>query len=207
MNAQTQRSTVAGPAGAIEVARDPAQGISRGLAFVSHPHPLFGGTLDNKVVQTLARAFNQSGWDTVRYNFRGVGESAGSHDGGRGELEDLLCLIDTLQPQGPLCLAGFSFGAFITGCACARLHEQRAIAKLVLVGTATGRFVSRPEVRKRSAALGSMGTQRKRVMGGNLPQTARTDHPFLALTCPPLERLSAAAPGRRSSNGRIAQCA
>jgi alpha/beta superfamily hydrolase len=144
MNAQTQRSTVAGPAGAIEVARDPAQGISRGLAFVSHPHPLFGGTLDNKVVQTLARAFNQSGWDTVRYNFRGVGESAGSHDGGRGELEDLLCLIDNLQPQGPLCLAGFSFGAFITGCACARLHEQRAIAKLVLVGTAAGRFEVAP---------------------------------------------------------------
>ena len=144
MNSQTQRSTVAGPAGAIEVARDPAQGISRGLAFVSHPHPLFGGTLDNKVVQTLARAFNQSGWDTVRYNFRGVGESAGSHDGGRGELEDLLFLIDTLQPQGPLCLAGFSFGAFITGCACARLHEQRAIAKLVLVGTAAGRFQVAP---------------------------------------------------------------
>jgi alpha/beta superfamily hydrolase len=144
MNSQTQRSTVAGPAGAIEVARDPAQGISRGLAFVSHPHPLFGGTLDNKVVQTLARAFNQSGWETVRYNFRGVGESAGSHDGGRGELEDLLSLIDTLQPQGPLCLAGFSFGAFITGCACARLHEQRDIAKLVLVGTAAGRFEVAP---------------------------------------------------------------
>jgi alpha/beta superfamily hydrolase len=144
MNSQTQRSTVAGPVGAIEIARDAAHGPARGLAFISHPHPLFGGTLDNKVVQTLARAFNQCGWDTVRYNFRGVGGSAGSHDGGRGELEDLLALIDALQPQGPLCLAGFSFGAFITGCACARLYPQREIDKLVLVGTAAGRFQVTP---------------------------------------------------------------
>ena len=86
MNAQTQRLSVSGPAGVIEVARDAAQGTARGLAFISHPHPLFGGTMDNKVVQTLARAFHRCGWDTVRYNFRGVGASQGSHDGGRGEL-------------------------------------------------------------------------------------------------------------------------
>jgi hypothetical protein len=83
---------VAGPAGAIEVARDLAQGLSRGLAFVSHPHPLFGGTLDNKVVQTLARAFVQLGWRAVRFNFRGVGASQGAWDEGRGEVDDALAL-------------------------------------------------------------------------------------------------------------------
>ena len=144
MNAQTQRLHIAGPAGLLELAIDEPTGPVHGVALVLHPLPTHGGTMDNKVVQTLAKACTQLGYRAVRFNFRGVGESAGSHDGGRGELEDLLCLIDTLQPQGPLCLAGFSFGAFITGCACARLHEQRAIAKLVLVGTAAGRFEVAP---------------------------------------------------------------
>lgn len=140
MNAQTRRSLIEGPVGAIEVAIDAAQGQRRGVAVISHPHPLFGGSLDNKVVQTLARAFSQCGWDSVRYNFRGVGASQGVHDEGRGELLDLLALIEQLQPQGPLALAGFSFGAFVTSLALAPLLQRRPIDKLVLVGTAASRF-------------------------------------------------------------------
>lgn len=140
MNAQTRRSLIEGPAGAIEVAIDAAQGLRRGVAVISHPHPLFGGSLDNKVVQTLARAFSQCGWDSVRYNFRGVGASQGVHDEGRGELLDLLALIEQLQPDGALALAGFSFGAFVTSLALAPLLERRPIDKLVLVGTAASRF-------------------------------------------------------------------
>ncbi len=140
MNAQTRRSLIEGPAGAIEVAIDAAQGLRRGVAVISHPHPLFGGSLDNKVVQTLARAFSQCGWDSVRYNFRGVGASQGVYDEGRGELLDLLALIEQLQPEGALALAGFSFGAFVTSLAVAPLLERRPIDKLVLVGTAASRF-------------------------------------------------------------------
>ena len=140
MNAQTRRSLIEGPAGAIELAIDAAQGVRRGVAVISHPHPLFGGSLDNKVVQTLARAFSQCGWDSVRYNFRGVGASQGTYDGGRGELLDLLALIEQLQPQGALALAGFSFGAFVTSLALAPLLQRRPIDKLVLVGTAASRF-------------------------------------------------------------------
>jgi alpha/beta superfamily hydrolase len=140
MNAQTRRSLIEGPAGAIEVAIDAAQGLRRGVAVISHPHPLFGGSLDNKVVQTLARAFSQCGWDSVRYNFRGVGASQGVYDEGRGELQDLLALIEQLQPEGALALAGFSFGAFVTSLALAPLLERRPIDQLVLVGTAASRF-------------------------------------------------------------------
>lgn len=140
MNAQTRRSLIEGPAGAIELAIDAAQGVRRGVAVISHPHPLFGGSLDNKVVQTLARAFSQCGWDSVRYNFRGVGASQGTHDEGRGELLDLLALIEQVHPEGALALAGFSFGAFVTSQALAPLLERRPIDKLVLVGTAASRF-------------------------------------------------------------------
>ncbi|MBM3362819.1 MAG: alpha/beta fold hydrolase [Betaproteobacteria bacterium] len=140
MNAQTRKGLVAGPAGELEIAQDAALGPSRGVCVISHPHPLFGGSLDNKVVQTLARAFNQCGWDTVRYNFRGVGASQGRYDEGRGELQDLLAVVAQLQARGPLSLAGFSFGAFITSRACAHLMSQRSIDRVVLVGTAASRF-------------------------------------------------------------------
>lgn len=140
MNAQTRRQLMAGPAGALELAHDAPAGDPRGVCVISHPHPLFGGSLDNKVVQTLARAFNQCGWHSVRYNFRGVGASEGRYDEGRGELLDLLAVIEAVQPRGPLCLAGFSFGAFVASQACARLHPGRSIDKLVLVGTAASRF-------------------------------------------------------------------
>ncbi len=148
MNAQTERLTFSGPAGAIEALRDvaaPADGAApRGVAVIAHPHPLFGGTMDNKVVQTLARAFVASGWTAVRFNFRGVGATAGTYDEGRGELDDLLAVIEQAAPEGPLALAGFSFGAFVTSHALARLWEPRGIERAVLVGTAASRFTVAP---------------------------------------------------------------
>ena len=142
MNSQTRRLTLAGPAGAIEVLRDePATGTApRGTAVIAHPHPLFGGTMDNKVVQTLARAFVQAGWSTVRFNFRGVGASEGVHDEGRGELADMLALVTAQAPQGPLAIAGFSFGAFVAAGVVQALAGSRPIDKVVLVGTAAARF-------------------------------------------------------------------
>src|SRR5436853_7869535 len=110
MRATTRRVFVAGPAGRIECAVDSPEGSQRGAALIAHPHPLFGGTLDNKVVQTLARACVELGYEAWRPNFRGVGGSEGRHDEGRGEVEDLAAVARAL-PQGDLVLAGFSFGA------------------------------------------------------------------------------------------------
>lgn len=140
MNARTERLEVAGAAGRIQVQRDQPEGTPIGIAVIAHPHPLFGGTMDNKVVQTLARAFVQCGWTAVRFNFRGVGTSEGAHDEGRGEAEDLLKVVEAFAPQGPLALAGFSFGAFVTAQALQALWSTRDVRKLVLVGTAAARF-------------------------------------------------------------------
>lgn len=154
MNAKTLKSLIDGPAGALEIALDLPAGVSRGFAVIGHPHPLFGGTMDNKVVQTLARAFVQTGWTAVRFNFRGVGASAGSHDEGRGELEDFLAVVQHVAPTAPtvptapgeavLALAGFSFGAFVTTHAFERLNTTRTIEKLVLVGTSVSRAPAAP---------------------------------------------------------------
>lgn len=140
MNAQTEYLLLNGPAGPIEVALDRPAGDSRGHAVIAHPHPLFGGTLSNKVVQTLGRAAVQGGWTAVRFNFRGVGRSEGQYDEGRGELDDLLSVIEGVAGDGPLCLAGFSFGAFVTSHAVVRLHALRPIERVLLVGTAASRF-------------------------------------------------------------------
>ena len=144
MNAQTERLSLLGAAGVIEAVRDAAAvapgAAPRGVAVIAHPHPLFGGTQDNKVVQTLARALVQCGWTAVRFNFRGVGASAGVHDEGRGELEDFLAVVEQVAPTGALALAGFSFGAFVTSHALATLWPQRSIEQVVLVGTAASRF-------------------------------------------------------------------
>lgn len=144
MNAQTEFLLQAGPAGQIEVAIDQPEGTPRGVAVIAHPHPLHGGTLTNKVVQTLARAFVLAGWTAVRFNFRGVGRSEGTYDEGRGELDDLLTVVRAQAPDGPLCLSGFSFGAFVTSHAAAKLQAQRDVQRLVLVGTAASRFSVAP---------------------------------------------------------------
>jgi len=146
MNSQTRKTVVQGAAGAIEVTIDEPSGgaQAKGVALIAHPHPLFGGTMDNKVVQTLARAFTQSGWTAVRFNFRGVGSSAGTHDEGRGELEDMLVVVAATAPMGAICLAGFSFGGFVATHAYSRLAVSRDIDKLVLVGTSVTRSAAAP---------------------------------------------------------------
>lgn len=142
MNAHTESRLIAGAAGAIELAidRPPEFAPGAGVAVVAHPHPLFGGTMQNKVAQTLARAYVQAGWIAVRFNFRGVGRSEGVHDHGQGEADDLLQVVAELAPQGPLALAGFSFGAFVTCRAVQVLAAQRPLHSLTLVGTAASRF-------------------------------------------------------------------
>ena len=146
MNPRTEKLQFQGAAGPIEALRDgPADGTApRGVAVIAHPHPLFGGTMDNKVVQTLARAFVACGWTTVRFNFRGVGATAGTHDEGRGECEDMLAVVEQAAPDGSLAIAGFSFGAFVASCALARLAPGREVEQLVLVGTAASRFAVPP---------------------------------------------------------------
>ncbi len=142
MNAQTERLTLAGPAGRIEALRDtPAEGATpKGVAIIAHPHPLFGGTMDNKVVQTLARAFVQCGWTAVRFNFRGVGATEGGHDEGRGEAADFLAVVQQCAGDGPFALAGFSFGAFVMSQALSGLWPARQPDKLVFIGAAASRF-------------------------------------------------------------------
>lgn len=140
MNAQTEFLQVDGPTGVLEAAIDRCSATAQGTAVIAHPHPLFGGTMTNKVVQTLARAAVLAGFDAVRFNFRGVGASAGAWDEGRGECDDMLAVIQQLAPQGPLVLAGFSFGAFVTSHALAAVQAQREIRHVVLVGTAASRF-------------------------------------------------------------------
>jgi alpha/beta superfamily hydrolase len=137
MRASTRRVAVAGPAGSIECAVDePAGGPRRGVALVAHPHPLYGGTLDNKVVQTLARAFAELGYAAWRPNFRGVGASEGAHDEGRGETDDLAAVIAHLKAERPV-LAGFSFGAAVQTRLAQRLAKQgKAPERMVLVGLA-----------------------------------------------------------------------
>ena len=147
MNSATRRISVPGPAGAIECAVDlpAAQTPPRGVALVCHPHPQHGGTLDNKVVQTLARALLQLGYRTVRFNFRGVGASAGAWDEGRGEVDDACAVIAALRDEGaapgaaatPLVVAGFSFGGYVASQAAARLPEGAKAERLVLVGPST----------------------------------------------------------------------
>lgn len=140
MNSQTQRITWHGEAGAIEGLLDQPEGVARGVAIVAHPHPLFGGTMDNKVVQTLARAFVQCGWTVARFNFRGVGASEGVHEAGAGEARDFLSVVEQVAPTGALAIAGFSFGSFVASHAIQSLWDKRDIEKIVFVGTATERL-------------------------------------------------------------------
>jgi alpha/beta superfamily hydrolase len=140
MNSSTLRQTLAGPAGAIECGIDAPAGAPRGTAVICHPHPQHGGTMDNKVVQTLARAFVQLGWKSVRFNFRGVGGSQGAWNEGVGEIDDALAVIAGFQSAGePFVLAGFSFGAYVASHAATRLADDAKPQRMVLVGPSTQR--------------------------------------------------------------------
>lgn len=140
MRASTRKVLVDGPAGKIECAVDePEGGSSRGVALVAHPHPLFGGTLDNKVAQTLARAFVELGYSAWRPNFRGIGASEGAHDEGRGEVDDLEAVLAHAGAEKPV-LAGFSFGAAVQ----TRLAQRIRPARMVLVGLAVKHLEAMP---------------------------------------------------------------
>ena len=172
MNSRTKVIHIDGIVGAIEMSidlpdelkNDPSFAV-RGLALVAHPHPLLGGTMDNKVAQTMARAFNQLGYVSVRPNFRGVGGTAGVHDHGVGELEDLLHVTEWMQTPSswsqfeatarqpwvnaantlPLVVSGFSFGSFVGSHLVQRLAELgRPAERLVMVGSAAGKWTLAP---------------------------------------------------------------
>lgn len=133
--------SIAGPAGALEaLLEDPQVDPRPGFAVVCHPHPLHGGTMHNKVVQTLARSLQEHGLPTLRFNYRGVGASAGAYDEGRGETDDALAVIEEGRrrwPGAPLLLAGFSFGAMVS----LRAAHTAAPTRLISVAPA----VTRPE--------------------------------------------------------------
>ena len=134
-----RRSSIAGPAGTLEVAFNVPQGALRGIALIAHPHPLQGGTLDNKVVQTLAKTFAALGYAAVRFNFRGVGLSDGQFDDGIGETEDALAALAAAKLEFgelPVALAGFSFGSYVQ----TRVAHAITAERLVLIGPAVKRF-------------------------------------------------------------------
>jgi hypothetical protein len=141
MSGALERVLIDGAAGKIETVVDRPSEAARGAALVAHPHPLYGGTLDNKVVQTLAKTFFELGYIALRPNFRGVGASEGEHDEGVGETEDMLRVVAYAKEtfgELPLILAGFSFGAAVQTQVARRVTPHR----VVLVGVAVGRFPS-----------------------------------------------------------------
>jgi len=137
-----ERVLLDGPTGKIETFIEAPEEIA-GIALIAHPHPLMGGTADNKVVTTLARALRDLGCATLRPNFRGVGASEGAHDRGNAETDDLHAVYDYARARFgralPAYLAGFSFGAYVTARLAQQLAEDGTPAqRLVLVGTAAG---------------------------------------------------------------------
>ena len=138
--AASERILIPGPAGAIETVIDTPDATPAGIALVAHPHPLYGGTLDNKVAQILAKTMVELGYVAVRPNFRGVGQSEGAHDEGNGETDDLVAVVHAVRARlalvdAPLVLAGFSFGSLVVSRVALRVKASR----MVFVGTAVTR--------------------------------------------------------------------
>ena len=144
---------VAGPAGPMELLVDPPRGPAAGIALIAHPQPLRGGNALHKVPQLLARAVAQAGWVAVRPNFRGVGGSAGTHDAGNGETEDLIWLCALLRDALPghrLALLGFSFGAYVQAKVAQALADramppERVVLAGMPFGDAGGRRYDTPD--------------------------------------------------------------
>ena len=151
--------TIPGAAGDLEAVLEVPNGSQpAGSAVVCHPHPLHGGTLQNKVAHTLARAFLNSGFASLRFNFRGVGESAGTFDDGRGEVEDAVAAVRWLRdhlPGSPLWLGGFSFGAAIAVHAAVRCGADG----IVSIAPAVRRFAEGMEQQPRCDWLIVQGDQ------------------------------------------------
>jgi len=136
---ETVRRTVAGPVGDIELLVDSPTGPPRGLAVIAHPQPLLGGSALHKIPQVLARGVRDLGWLAVRPNFRGVGGTAGNHDHGVGEADDILAVIHAMEWSVPLALIGFSFGAFVQSRVASRLAGAgKAAQHVVLAGLPVG---------------------------------------------------------------------
>ena len=134
------------PAGMLHgVAHIPAA-EPRAIAVVAHPLPTMGGTMENKIVTTLAKTFAELGITALRFNFRGVGESSGTYDEGNGEVDDALAVVRYARQEFgdlPLILAGFSFGGYVQ----ARVAQQLHAHHLVLIAPAVGRFAPSTELR------------------------------------------------------------
>lgn len=155
-----ERVLIDGAAGTIEVALDWPDSNPKGMIAVGHPHPLFGGTPDNKVVTTCARAFAGLGWLAARPAFRGVGASAGAHDDGNGETEDFLRVLEAVpqlpevrrlasfEGEMPLAAAGFSFGSFVAARAAQQQAAHRPLRHLILIGAAAGKWPMPPVARE-----------------------------------------------------------
>ncbi len=144
MNADTQLFFVTGAAGKLECALDLPKADPSGIVLIAHPHPLYGGTMSNKVVQMIARTFVALGYIAVRMNFRGVGASEGSHDFGNGETDDMAVLLDHIKKQYPglpVVLGGFSFGTYVQS----RLRQKlaangQAPERMVFVSATAGKW-------------------------------------------------------------------
>ena len=144
MNADTEIFFVSGNAGNLECALDLPKKKPVGIALLAHPHPLYGGTMNNKVVQMMARSFIGLGFLAVRMNFRGVGKSEGAHDFGNGETEDMENVLEHMQrkyPNLPVVLGGFSFGTYVQS----RLQQQMGLKGnppegMVFVSTTAGKW-------------------------------------------------------------------
>ena len=155
MNPAPEHRFIEGPAGALEAIVEETAVPGSSYAVVCHPHPLYGGTMDNKVVTTVARALHETGIPTLRFNFRGAGASAGAYDDGVGETADADAVASWGAQRWPgrtLVIAGFSFGGYVG----LRLAQQRVPRHLITVAPALERF--------NAFALGAIGMQHRHGM-------------------------------------------
>ncbi len=145
-----------GPAGVLEGLHFD-QPEARGVALICHPNPVKGGTMLNKVVSTLQRTARDAGYATLRFNFRGVGASAGTHDMQMGEVEDAeaaLLWLRTQHPGLPLTLLGFSFGGFVAAALAGRIEARgEALERLVMVAPAVSRLAGLPQAERSALAI------------------------------------------------------
>lgn len=195
---RSQRELIPGPAGALEVVFEEPEVAPTGLAVICHPHPLFGGTLTNKVVHTLARTLNARDCVSVRFNFRGIGASEGTHDAGRGETLDALAVIAWARgrwPGLPLLLAGFSFGGMVALLAAPQADPQRVIT----VAPAVTREEFGPVQRPRGPWLIVQGDADEIV-------PAQAVRAFVAKQAPP-PQLVVLAGGEHFFHGRLGELA